>query len=156
MNTNPEKIPQSRPGMEDLLYGLFLIALAAFVFLSTQNLTTGTPKEMGPGYFPKALALITFGFGLLFTIRSFFMPGPKIAAPHWRGVILVCLSTTLFAALLMSLGLLICSFLAMFIGSLASPETRLREVFLFSAAISGGTVLLFVKALAMPVPIFPW
>ena len=111
---------------------------------------------MGPGYFPKALALITFGFGLLFTIRSFFMPGPKIAAPHWRGLILVCLSTTLFAALLMSLGLLICSFLAMFIGSLASPETRLREVFLFSAAISGGTVLLFVKALAMPVPIFPW
>ena len=49
MNTNPEKIPQSRPGMEDLLYGLFLIALAVFVFLSTQNLSTGTPKEMGPG-----------------------------------------------------------------------------------------------------------
>ena len=113
MNTDPEKIPQSRPGMEDLLYGLFLIALAAFVFLSTQNLSTGTPKEMGPGYFPKALALITFGFGLLFTIRSFFMPGPKIAAPHWRGVILVCLSTTLFAALLMWVWCKVCQFWAL-------------------------------------------
>ena len=147
---------KTRPGREDLFYGLFLIAVAAIVFLSTQNLTVGTPKEMGPGYFPRALAFITLGFGLLFSIRSFFLPGEKIVAPHWRGLVMVGLATTVFAALLMSLGLLITSFLAMFIGSLASSETRLREVFLFSAALSGGTVLLFVKALAMPVPIFPW
>ncbi len=58
--------------------------------------------------------------------------------------------------LVMPAGLGLASFLAMVLASLASKETRLLEVILFSAAISAASVLLFVKALAMPVPIFPW
>ena len=49
MNTNPEKIPQSRPGMEDLLYGLFLIALAVFAVPSViagYALVHGVTKHM--------------------------------------------------------------------------------------------------------------
>lgn len=45
---------KSRPAMEDLLFGLFLAALAVLVFAATRKLMVGSAADMGPGYFPQA------------------------------------------------------------------------------------------------------
>lgn len=156
MDQGKESSEKSKPGMEDLLFGLFLVALSVFVYISTNRLSTGTAADMGPGYFPKAIAIAMFCFGGFFTIRSFFIPGEKVTLPFWRGFILIPAATGAFALLLNPAGLAIASFTAMVLVSLASKETRFIEVLIFSACISAGTVLLFVKALAMPAPIFPW
>lgn len=145
-----------RPAMEDLLFGLFLAALAALVFAATQKLSTGTAADMGPGYFPKAIAWGLLAFAAFMVGKSFVVPGATILPPFWRGLILISLAVALFALLVTSAGLALASFVSMVVASLASRETRYLEVIVFSAAISAGTVLLFVKALALPVPIFPW
>lgn len=147
---------KSRPAMEDLLFGLFLAALAALVFVSTAKLSTGTAADMGAGYFPKAIAWGMVGFASFFIIKSFIIPGEKIIPPFWRGVILIPAAVGVFALLVNTAGLALASFLCMVIVSFASAETRLIEVLLFSAGVSAASVLLFVKALALPVPIFPW
>lgn len=149
-------VPKSRPAMEDLLFGVFLIALAALVFVATRKLTVGTAADMGPGYFPMAIAWGTLGFGVYFSGKAFFVEGERIKPPHWRALILIPVAVAIFALLVMKGGLAIASFLAMVVASLASEETRFPEVLLFSAVISAGSVLLFVKALSLPVPIFPW
>ena len=145
-----------RPAMEDLLFGLFLAALAVMVFVATRKLQVGSAADMGPGYFPQAIAWGMLVFGVFFVGKSFVIPGDTILPPHWRALILIPLAVGVFAVLVMPAGLGLASFLAMVLASLASKETRLLEVIIFSAAISAGSVLLFVKALAMPVPIFPW
>ncbi len=151
-----DKQAKSRPAMEDLLFGLFLAALAVLVFVATRKLSVGTAADMGPGYVPQAIAWGMVAFGVFFIAKSFVYPGEKIMPPHWRALILIPIAVGVFALLVRPAGLALASFLAMVVASLASKETRLLEVIIFSAAISAGSVLLFVKALALPVPIFPW
>ena len=147
---------KKRPAMEDLLFGVFLAGLAGLVFAATAKLSVGMTADMGPGYFPKAIAWGILGFGVFFIGKSFVVPGERILPPFWRGLILVPGAVAVFALLVNTAGLALASFLAMVVVSFASTETRPMEVILFSAGVSAGSVLLFVKALAMPVPIFPW
>jgi len=147
---------KKRPAMEELLFGAFLTGLAALVFVVTARLSVGTTADMGPGYFPKAIAWGILGFGVFFIGKSFVIPGDRILPPFWRGLILIPVAVAVFASLVNVAGLALASFLSMVVASFASTETRPLEVILFSAGISAGSVLLFVKALAMPVPIFPW
>lgn len=156
MEHGKESLKERKPGMEDLLFGLFLIALAVFAYSGTNNLGTGTAADMGPAYFPKAISIIMLCFGGFFAVRSFFRAGPVVTRPFWRGLILVPAAAGIFALLLEPAGLLIASFLAMTLVSLASRETRIFEVLVFNACMSVGVVLLFVKALALPARIFPW
>lgn len=148
--------PKSRPAMEDLLFGLFLAGLAVLVFVATHKLLVGSAADMGPGYFPRAIAWGMVAFGVFFVAKSFVAPGERILPPHWRALILIPAAVGLFALLVMPAGLAIASFVAMVVASLASTETRLLEVVIYSVAISAASVLLFVTALSLPVPIFPW
>ncbi len=145
-----------RPGLEDLLFGLFLVALALVVFVSTRRLTVGTAANMGPGYVPQAIAWGMTAFGVFFVGKSLVVPGERILPPYWRGLILIPLAVAVFCLLVMPAGLAIASFLAMLVASAASPETRPVEIVIFSAIMSAASVLVFVRALALPVPIFPW
>jgi len=52
-------------------------------------------------------------------------------------------------------GLALSSFAAILIASLATREARPIETLLFALGLSAAAVLLFVKALALPVPIWP-
>ncbi len=145
-----------RPAPEDLFFGLFLVALALFVFISTRRLSVGTAADMGPGYVPQAIAWGMTVFGVFFIGKSFLASGDRILPPHWRSLILIPLAVAVFALLVMKAGLAIASFLSMVVASAASTETRPVEIVIFSAVISIASVLIFVQALALPVPIFPW
>ena len=145
-----------RPALEDLLFGVFLVALSVLVFVSTRRLAVGTAADMGPGYVPQAIAWGMTAFGAFFIGKSFVAPGARILPPHWRGLILIPLAVAVFALLIMKAGLAIASFLAMLVASAASAETRPVEIVVFSAVVSIASVLIFVRALALPVPIFPW
>jgi hypothetical protein len=147
---------ESRPAVEEFLFGLFLLGVAILVLVSIRKLSMGTAGDMGPGYFPRAIAWGMALFGLFFVGKSFVTPGEKVPAPHWRGLILVPAAVGIFALLVNTAGLALASFLAMITISLASKETRLIEVLIFSALLSAASVLLFVKALSLPVPIFSW
>lgn len=156
MMRGEQDVRKHRPAMEDLLFGLFLAALAVVVFVATRKLSVGSAADMGPGYMPLAIAWGTLAFGVFFIGKSFVTPGERILPPRWRPLLLIPLAVAVFALLVMKAGLAIASFLAMMVASAASEETNPKEIVVFSLAISAGSVLLFVRALSLPVPIFPW
>ena len=156
MMSAPVEQTKRTPAPADLLFGLFLACLAGLVFWSTRKLTVGSAAEMGPGYFPRAIAWGSLAFGVFFIGKSFVVAGERILPPRLRPLILIPLSAAVFAGLVMPAGLAIASFLTMVVASAASEETKPLEILIFSLLMSAGSVLLFVSALSLPVPIFPW
>ena len=142
--------------LKDLLFGVFLIAVGIGTLVAIRKLTMGSAAEMGPGYVPRAVAIGLLAFGAAFAGRGFFATGGVIPVPAWRSFLVIPLAVAVFALTLNRLGLAVAAFAAMAVAAAASRETRWRETLPFAAAMAAGAVLLFVKLLALPVPMFPW
>ena len=140
----------------DLLFGLFLIAVAAGTFAATWRLAGGTAADMGPGYMPRAIALALLAFGLFFAGRGLLRGHAGIPRVQLRPILGVGASVGAFALLIEGAGLAAASLAAILIAACASRESRFLEIILFGLFITAGAVLLFVKALALPVAIWPW
>ena len=121
--------------LQDLLFGVFLIAVGIGTLVAIRKLTMGSAAEMGPGYVPRAVAIGLLAFGAAFAGRGFFATGGVIPVPAWRSFLVIPLAVAVFALTLNRLGLAVAA---------------------FAAAMAAGAVLLFVKLLALPVPMFPW
>jgi hypothetical protein len=140
----------------DLLLGVFLIAVAAGSYLATRHLTFGTAADMGPGYMPRVIAAGLFGFGLYFTVKGLIAPVHRIEAVKLRPLIGILAAVAIFAFLVAKAGLALTSLATIIVAGFASSETRPIENMLFGTALAAAAVMLFVKALSLPVPIWPW
>lgn len=145
----------SRIDWQDLLFGLFLVAVAAGTLVATRNLTVGSAADMGPGYMPRAVALGLLGFGLFFCARGARRAGPAIVPVQARPLLAILAAVGVFALTTQRLGLVISAIATVFVASFATRESRLVETVLFAVLLAGAAVLLFVKVLALPVPIWP-
>jgi len=146
---------RSRIDLQDLLFGLFLVAVAAGTLVATRNLAIGHAADMGPGYMPRVVALALMAFGLLFTGRGFWRMRVGIAPVQWRPLLAILASVGVFALTAERLGLAIASVAAVILASFATREGRLVETIAFAVVLSGAAVLLFVKLLGLPIPIWP-
>ena len=144
-----------RTDWQDLLFGVFLIAVAGIALVSTRTLTGGTAADMGPGYVPRAIAIMLLAFGLWFGIRGLRRPFVGIAPVRLQSLLAITASVAVFALTATRFGLALSSFAAILIASLATREARPVETVLFALGLTTAAVLLFVKALALPVPIWP-
>lgn len=145
----------SRIDWQDLLFGLFLVAVAAGTLVATRNLAVGSAADMGPGYMPRAVALGLLGFGLFFCVRGSRRAGPAIVPVQARPLLAILAAVGVFALTTQRLGLVIAAVATVVVASFATRESRLLETVLFAALLAGAAVLLFVKVLALPVPVWP-
>lgn len=145
-----------RLGGPDLLFGAFLVLVAAGTFAATWNLPIGTAAEMGPGYFPWAIALILLAFGLFFTVKGLTRSHAGIEPMQWRPITLIGIAVALFALVVEGLGLGLASLATIIVAAWASRESRFFEVIVFALFMSAAAILLFIKVLALPVPLWPW
>ena len=146
---------RSRIDLQDLLFGLFLVAVAAGTLVATRNLTVGHAADMGPGYMPRVVALALMGFGLFFSGRGLWRMRVGIAPVQLRPLLAILASVGVFALTAERLGLAIASVVAVILASFATREGRLIEAIAFAIVLSGAAVLLFVKLLGLPIPIWP-
>lgn len=146
---------RSRIDLQDLLFGLFLVAVAAGTLFATRNLTVGHAADMGPGYMPRVVALALMGFGLFFTGRGLWRMRVGIAPVQLRPLLAILASVGVFALTAERLGLAIASVVTVVLASLATREGRVVETVAFAVLLSGAAVLLFVKLLGLPIPIWP-
>lgn len=140
----------------DVLFGGFLITMAAGTVAATVKLTSGTAADMGPGYIPRAIALVLLGFGLFFAGRGLMHRHDGIERAQTRPILGIATSVAAFALLVESAGLAVASLASILLAALASRESRFFEVILFGLCVTAGAVLLFVKVLALPVTVWPW
>ena len=146
---------RSRIDLQDLLFGLFLVAVAAGTLVATRNLAIGHAADMGPGYMPRVVALALMAFGLFFSGRGLWRMRVGIAPVQLRPLLAILASVGVFALTAERLGLAIASVVAVILASFATREGRLVETIAFAVVLSGAAVLLFVKLLGLPIPIWP-
>ncbi|HEV7259239.1 MAG TPA: tripartite tricarboxylate transporter TctB family protein [Bosea sp. (in: a-proteobacteria)] len=139
----------------DLILGLFLVAVATGALWMTRRLPIGSAADMGPGYMPRVVSLALLGFGAFFLLRGARHAGAAIEPVHLRPLLAVLLAVGIFALTAERLGLAIASVLTVLLAGLATRETRPLESIGFAILLSGLAALLFVKVLALPVPLWP-
>lgn len=144
-------------GISDLLLGAFLCVIAGITLMATRQLKFGTLTDMGAGFMPRVLAVTLLAFGLFFLACGMVR---KVAAGlgpiELRPLVGVGLSVAVFALTAARFGLAIGCVLTILVAGAASKETRWRELVIFSVVMSAAAILLFVKGLSLPVPVWPW
>jgi Tripartite tricarboxylate transporter TctB family len=144
----------SRLNVPDLLFAVFLIALGALAFALSNQLSIGTAAAMGPGYVPRGLSVIIMVYGLALAVRAIFSGRQSFPEVAFRPILLVSASVAVFAIMLPLVGLAITSFFVVICAGFAAYDVRLRENAVLAVILSAFGVLLFVKALGLPIPIW--
>jgi len=156
-------------GPKDFWTGLIyvMVGIAALWFGSEYPM--GTAGRMGPGYFPKVLAVILLLLGIASLVRSFLVEGPPVSGLAFTPLLLVLGACALFGFIIPRLGLAAGLVVLCVMSAAASDQFR------FDPKIALGLVgliivcgLVFVKGLGVPIPllgtwleptlgpIFPW
>jgi hypothetical protein len=115
----------------------------------------GTAARMGPAYFPTVVGGLLAAFGLFIALRGLAVGGERVGRFHFRTLFLILASLALFGFALERIGLFGAVFVLVVLASLGGSEFRLRETVLISAGLAIGTVLLFVYALKLQIPVWP-
>ncbi len=141
---------------KDFWAGLMFIAFGMFFVVWAQmNYQMGSAVRMGPGYFPSVLGGLLALLGVLVLIDAFVEEGPEVPTFHFRPLLFIMASCLAFAYLLKPLGLVLASALLIFIGAFGGHEFKWKEVTILTVVLVIFSVLVFVKGLTLPFPIWP-
>ncbi len=154
-STVPRTSPGPRGVSRDVVAGLFLLLLAAGAFVACLDLAIEDAGAVGPGLMPKAVALLTAGFGALILVIGLMSPGGRIDGIALRGPIFVLGAVAVFAATIRPLGLAIAGPLAMIIAACADEGVRTVEIIVFAFLMSVLCIGLFKYLLQLPIPLAP-
>jgi hypothetical protein len=139
----------------DLVAGLFFLAVAALGLWLLRDVRLGTSMRMGPGYLPTALCWILVLVGLAMVGRSFFIAGTPLERWYLRPLAFVIGSLLLFSVSIDKLGLVATIIAMVVVAAFATPESRWKEVAIAAVALAAFSAGLFVKALGLPLAIWP-
>jgi hypothetical protein len=145
----------ARVNVPDLAFAAFLIGLGAFAFSLARELSVGTTASMGPGYVPRALAVIIMIYGAVLGARAVLAGWQAFPAIALRPLLLITASVALFALLLPAAGLALTSLAVVVCAGFAAADVRLRENAMLAIALAAFAVVLFVTALGLPIPVWP-
>jgi putative tricarboxylic transport membrane protein len=135
--------------------GLFFLGLAALGLWLLRDVRLGTSMRMGPGYLPTALCWILAFVGLAMVGRSFVTAGPPLERWYPRPLLFVVGSLLLFSFSIDKLGLAATIVAMVVVAAFATPESRWKEVVIAAVALAAFSAGLFVKALGLPLAIWP-
>jgi hypothetical protein len=146
----------SRLNIPDLAFAVFLVALGALAFALSNQLTIGSAASMGPGYVPRGLAILIMIYGLALGIRAIFSGRQSFPEIAFRPLLLISASVALFAIVLPLAGLAVTSAVVVICAGFAAYDVRLRENAVLALVLAAFAVLLFVKALGLPIAVWWW
>ena len=140
---------------KDFWAGLMFIALGLFFLVAARNYQMGSATRMGAAYFPTVLGGLMAVLGGIIFFQSLVVKGEKVPAMSFRPLFFVALSLALFGYLLRPIGLVLALALLVVLSAFAGHEFKLKEVLLLSVVLIVLSVLVFVKALSLPFPLWP-
>jgi putative tricarboxylic transport membrane protein len=141
---------------KDFWAGLMFIGFGiGFAVIAQTSYQMGTAVRMGPAYFPTVLGALLAVLGLAILIKSLAVAGVKVPVFAFRPLILLLVGIVLFGVFLKPLGLVLASAILVGVGALGGHEFRWKEVAILYAVLALFSVLVFVKGLGLPFPIWP-
>ena len=143
------------PGQRaDLWAGLLFAGMGAFALVVGADYSQGTASRIGPGYVPRLLGILLAGFGAFLALRSVWTRESIDATVAWRPLVLVLGSLVAFALVFEASGLVPAILISVAIANFAMPENRWTTAVLLGAVLAFFAWALFVKALALPLPVW--
>lgn len=121
-----------------------------------RNYPMGTATRMGPAYFPTIVGAVLAVIGLIALVRSFLQPGEPIKGFAVRPLVLVLGATVLFAMLVRSAGLVVAVIVLVMVSAFASAMFRWVPSLALAIGLAIFSVVVFVKALGLPIPALGW
>jgi hypothetical protein len=140
---------------KDFWAGLMFIAFGLFFAVAARNYEVGSAIRMGPGYFPSVLGGLMAVIGGIVFFQSLVVQGEKVPAMSFRPLFFVALSLALFGYLIKPIGLVLALAVLVVFSAFAGHEFKVKEVLLLSVVLIVLSVLVFVKALTLPFPLWP-
>jgi hypothetical protein len=139
---------------KDFWTGLIYMSVGIAALVLGADYKIGTARGMGPGYFPKVLAVILIIIGAVSLVRGFVSRGEPVEKLSIVPLAFITVGCVLFGILLPRVGLLLSLFLLCFISALASREYRFElRAIAGLVALVGLCALIFVKGLGVPMPL---
>lgn len=151
-------VEMKRADQPSLLAAGMFIGIGLLALWEGSGLDMGELDAMGPGYMPRALAVLLILIGIAAGVRAFVSSAPeRLAAMRARPPIVIAAAVAGFAALLaLGSGLVIAAAWLLVIGSMATAEWTRKAVLISCAALIPFTTLVFVVGLGLQLKIWPW
>ena len=140
---------------KDFWAGLMFIAVGLFFLIGARNYELGSAARMGPAYFPTMVGGLLAMIGVVVFFQSLVVKGGKVAAFPIRLILFMTVALLLFGYLLKPLGLVAALTLLVVVSAFAGHEFKLKEVLVLAFALIVLSVLVFVKGLGQPFPLWP-
>jgi hypothetical protein len=151
-------VPDVRRALKDVLAGAIFVALGLAFAFGSLAYDIGTPLRMGPGYVPLALGIVLAGLGALVVGKGFVAgESDPIGGMEWRAMLLVSAALLFFGITVRGLGVVGALFGASLLAALARSRTPPLEAVLIAAGLTVLSVVIFVFALQLRLPLIgPW
>jgi hypothetical protein len=138
---------------KDFWSGMIFTAGALAFGVIAQDYELGTATRMGAGFFPGMLAILLAIIGVATIVRSLVVEGEPIRGFAVKGTLLVLGGAILFGLLARGAGMAVALPVAVLVSAYASIHFRWRSAILLTIALTVFSILVFVHALGLPVPI---
>ena len=142
-------------GPKDFWTGLLYLGFGAIAFWIARDYSFGTASRMGAGYFPSVLSGLLMFFGALSLLRGVTREGAPFGTFALKPSLIITASTIAFGLLLTRAGLII-ALIVLILGS-ASASSKFRfewKSVLLAVGLIVFCVLVFIKGLGLPMPLF--
>lgn len=141
---------------KDFWAGLMFIGVGGFFTVwALTHYQMGTAVRMGPAYFPAVLGGLLAVLGLLVLVESFAIDGPPVPKFNFRPLLLISFACVLYGYLMKPLGLVLATLVLVFVSAFGGHEFKWKEVTILYVALIVFSVLVFVKGLTLPFPMWP-
>lgn len=138
----------------DLWSGLLFAGLGAVVLWVGADYPQGVPSRIGPGYVPRLLGVLLVCVGGFLAVRSRWTREEIDTTIAWRPVVLVLGSVVVFALVFDATGLVPAILAAVAVANFAMPDNRWTTAVGLGALLAFFAWALFVKGLALPLPVW--
>ena len=147
-----------RESLKDLLAGLVFIGFGLAFSIGATTYEIGTALRMGPGYFPLVLGGLLVLLGIVIIAKGFVAgEGADIGRVPWRAAVMILGALLFFGATVRGLGIVPSVFVTTLIAGLAGRRTGVVPPVVIAVGLTVASVLIFVVALQLPLPLFgPW
>lgn len=142
---------------KDFWSGVIFAVFGLAAVIIGQDYSMGTAGRMGPAYFPTILGGILTLIGIIAVVRAMVRPGDALEKFAIRETFLIILAVVLFAILVRGAGLAISVIILVMASGFASLKFKFAPFLAVAVGLAVFAVLVFVKALGLPMPMFgPW
>lgn len=140
---------------KDFWAGVMFIGIGLFFLLVARNYQMGSAVRMGPAYFPTVLGGILAVLGAVILMQGLVTDGPRVPKLSIKPIFFISIALLLFGYLLKPIGFVLAVMVMVFVSAFGGHEFRAKEVAILSIVLIIFAVLVFVKGLTLPFPLWP-